>query len=168
MNARCDVRNFIFISILKAELERIIWCCKAASIPSPSRMRILGALSSILFSRDRTFSTDSPAILQTLLQALLSVKYSLFTSSSAGAEIQSIAGYIAEVQAGKCGELSRALVEKEFGVRFSGTDNEVVVREAVITESVVNCVELGSVGARRWALRTLPEVCKVGIRLNRR
>lgn len=116
-------------------------------------------LSSILFSRDSTFVTDGPVILQTLIQALLSLKFNLAVSTSATAEVQSITGYISEIQAGKCGDLSTALVEKEFGVRFSGNDNEAAVREAIITESVVNCIELGSIGARQWALRTLPEVC---------
>lgn len=126
-------------------------------------MRILGTLSSILFSRDRTFFSDSPVLLQTLIQALLSLKYHLSTSTSATAEVQSIAGYISEVQAGKCGELTKDSVEKEFGVRFSSNDNEAAAREAIIMESVVNCIEIGPVGARRWALRILPEVCGQGI-----
>ena len=115
-------------------------------------------MSSILFSRDRTFVADSPVILQILIRALLSLQYTLSTTSSTPAEARSVASYIAEVRAGKCGELTRISVEKEFGARFSDSDNEDAVREAIVMESVVSCIEVGPIGARRWALRILPEV----------
>ncbi|KIP07274.1 hypothetical protein PHLGIDRAFT_105851 [Phlebiopsis gigantea 11061_1 CR5-6] len=141
----------------EAELERIIWCCKAASISSSSRLRIIGVMSSILFSRDRTFIADSPVVLQTLVRSLLSLQYTLSTTSSTPAEARSVSSYIAEVRAGKCGELTRSSVEKEFGARFSDSDSEAAVREAIIMESVVSCIEVGPIRARRWALRILPE-----------
>lgn len=146
----------------QVEVERCVWCCKAASVPSilpHTRMRILGTLSSILFSRERTFEADSPLVLQTLFQALLTLKYNLSLSASSTAEVlQSIAGYISAVQGGGCGELNAADVEKEFGVRFSSKDSESVVREAIITEAVINCVELGPLEGRQWALRALGDV----------
>lgn len=122
-------------------------------------MRIIGVMSSILFSRDQKFVADSPVVLQTLMRALLSLQYTLTSTSSTPAEARSVASYIAEVRAGKCGELSRSFVEKEFGARFSDADTEAAVREAVVMESVVSCIEVGPIGARRWALRLLPEVC---------
>ncbi|GJE94860.1 hypothetical protein PsYK624_110360 [Phanerochaete sordida] len=142
---------------VQAELDRCIWCCKAASVTSASRKRILGTISAILFSRGRSFVADSPVVLQTLLQALFSLQYNLIASRAAPDEVQSVAGYIAGVQAGSCGQLTAATVEKEFGVRFSESDNEVNVREAVITEGFVSCVETGPAEGRRWALSTIAD-----------
>ncbi|EKM57985.1 uncharacterized protein PHACADRAFT_139496 [Phanerochaete carnosa HHB-10118-sp] len=140
---------------VQAELERCIWCCKAASIPSASKMRILGTLSAILFSRGRSFVADSPMVLQTLLRALFSLQYNLIASQSAAAEVQSIAGYISAIQTGSCGQLIPTSVEKEFGIPLSDNDNEAVVREAVITEGVVSCIETGPADGRRWAMLTV-------------
>ena len=139
----------------QAELERCLWCCRAASVPSRSRIRVLGTLSSILFSRDRTFQADSPIILQTLLQALFSLRYSLSLSSHSASEMESLAGYVAAICNGSCGELSSSAIEMEFGVRFAQSDTETLVRDILVTESLIRCLQVGDVKNQRWMLRTM-------------
>ncbi|KAJ3556564.1 hypothetical protein NM688_g1961 [Phlebia brevispora] len=139
----------------EAELERCLWCCRAASVPSKSRLRLLGTLSSILFSRDRTFTANSPMILQTLLQGLFSLTYSLSLSIHAAAESESLAGYVSAVCSGSCGQLSPTATEAEFGVPFSGADSEAVIRDILVTESVIRCLEVSDDKRRRWTLRTM-------------
>ena len=75
--------------------------------------------------------------------------------------VHTITGYISAVQSGSCGQLTGPSVEREFGVRFSGTDTETSVRQAVISEAVVNCVELGPAEMRGWMIRILPEVSAI-------
>lgn len=163
------------------ELERCLWCCRAASVTSRSRLRVLGTLSSILFSRDRTFSADSPTIFQTLLQALFSLKYYLSLSPHSTAEMESLSGYISAIRSGSCGEISSSATEMEFGVRFSKSDSEEAIRDVLVTESVIRCLEVGDGMSRRWMLRNMLEVsqffilarvhltqCTVGVLANTR
>ncbi len=70
----------------------------------------------------------------------------------------SLAEYVAAVRQSSCGELSHIALEMEFGVRFSSSEDEVLIREAVIAESLIKCLDMGSVSGRWWILRTLLEV----------
>lgn len=135
-----------------------MWCCKAASVSSPSRMRILGTLSSILFSREKTFSAESPRVLQSLLQGLISLAYMLSLSPQSAAEYQSVTGYISAIHAGNCGPLSQSALESEYGVRFASKDNSDLLLGILVTESVIRCLTAGSDCERRWVLRTLLQV----------
>ncbi|KAH9852273.1 hypothetical protein C2E23DRAFT_921858 [Lenzites betulinus] len=140
----------------EAELDRCIWCCKAASVFSSARVRILGTLSALLFSRDRTFSVETPAIMQTLLQTLFSLLAVLKSSSYTIPEAESVAGYIAAVKDGQSGTPSPQALEKEFGVRYK-SDNDKMIREIIVADSVIGCLEVGSEASRRWTLHNLLE-----------
>ncbi|KAI8972849.1 hypothetical protein BD414DRAFT_559591 [Trametes punicea] len=140
----------------EVELDRCVWCCKAASVPSASRVRILGTLSALLFSREKTFSAETPAILQTLLQSLFSLLSVLRSSPDTVAEAGSIAGFIAAVRNGQCGSPLPQALEKEYGVRYKD-DSDQMVRETIVTESVIGCLEVGSEATRRWTLHHLVE-----------
>ncbi|OSC98071.1 hypothetical protein PYCCODRAFT_1375895 [Trametes coccinea BRFM310] len=140
----------------EAELDRIIWCCKAASRPSPARTRILAALSTLLFSRDRTFQAETPDLLQTLLQSLFTLLAALRSQSESASEAASVAGYIAAVRNGKSGTPHPQALEKEYGVRYKG-DNDQTVRNIIVAESVIGCMEIGSETSRRWTLHHLVE-----------
>ncbi|KAI0087407.1 hypothetical protein BDY19DRAFT_893157 [Irpex rosettiformis] len=137
------------------DLERCIWCCKAASVFSPSRVRILGTLSSILFSRDKTFIVESPAVLQSLLQGLFTLAYTLSLSPRSAAEYQSVMGYISAICSGSCGPLSQSAVESEYGVRYTKNDSDDLLMEVLVTESVIRCLAAGPDHERRWVLRML-------------
>lgn len=147
---------------MQAELERCLWCCKAASVPSKSRIRILGTLSAILFSRDKTFSADTPPVLQSLLQGLFSLRYCLSLSVYSVLEADSLAGYVSAIRSGSCGELTSVAIETEFGVPFSKSDNEVIIRDILVTESTVRCLTAGDNKCRRWMLLNVLEVCSLG------
>lgn len=112
-------------------------------------------MSTLLFSRDATFRTESPVLLQTILQALISL---LPTLSSSPGEFESVKGLILEVWTGGSGLLSKELIEQEFGTHFSSTDTENSIREALAIESVLKCVAYGSLKARTWVLHNLVEV----------
>lgn len=136
-------------------MERCLWCCKAASVPSKSRGRILGELSSILFSRDRPFHGDTPLVLQTLMQGIFSLMFTLSCAGDAHQEIDSLTSYASAIRSGKCGSLSISAVEKEYGVRFAKEENEDAVREVIVAESAINCLEMGSEQSRRWCLHNI-------------
>lgn len=126
---------------------------------SPSRMRILGQLSSLLFSRDRTFEVETPVILQTLLQSLFSLLATLRGSHDCTAEAQTVAGYIKGIKNGQSGTPTQQALEKEYGVRHSQSDSDEMVREIIVAESVIGCLDVGSEQSRRWTLHHLVEVC---------
>ncbi|CAL1699709.1 unnamed protein product [Somion occarium] len=137
------------------ELERCLWCCKAASVPSTFRGRILGSLSGILFSREGSFQAKTPLVLQTLLHSMFSLLFDLSFSSGTTSESDSVAGWIMAIREGQCGELSQDDLEKEYGVRYSKTDKDDSIREAIVAETVAKCLEIGSECSRRWALHKL-------------
>jgi hypothetical protein len=112
-------------------------------------------MSTLLFSRDATFRTEAPVLLQTILQALVSL---LPTLSSSPGEFESVKGLILEIWNGGSGLLSKGSIEQEFGVSFSTSDTENDVREALAIESVLKCVAHGSLKIRTWVLHNLVEV----------
>jgi hypothetical protein len=113
-------------------------------------------MSTLLFSRDATFRTETPVLLQTILQALVSL---LPTLSSSPGELESVKGLIIEVWNGGTGLLSRDSIEQEFGSPFTASDTENDIREALAIESVSKCVAYGSLKSRTWVLHNLIEVC---------
>lgn len=112
-------------------------------------------MSTLLFSRDATFRTETPVLLQTILQALVSL---LPTLSSSPGEYESVKGLILEVWNGGSGLLSRESIEREFGTPFSSSDTENDIREALAVESVLKCVAYGSLKTRAWVLHNLVQV----------
>ena len=141
--------------MLQAELDRCLWCCSAAAQPSQFRAEIIGSMSTLLFSRDATFRTESPVLLQTVLQALFSL---LPTLSSSPGEFESVKELILEVWNGGSGLLSNESIEQEFGTHLSSSDTENVIREALAVESVLKCVAYGSLKTRTWVLLNIVEV----------
>ena len=100
---------------------------------------------------------ETPAILQTLLQSLFSLLAVLRSSPQATAEADSVAGYIAAIKSGQSGTPLPQALEKEYGVRYK-KDNDEMIREIIVAESVIGCMELGSLASRRWTLHHLVEV----------
>lgn len=112
-------------------------------------------MSTLLFSRDATFRTESPVLLQTILQALVSLLPAL--SSSPG-ELESVKTLVLEVWNGGTGLLLKESIEQEFGTPFSPSDTEHSIREALAVESVLKCMAYGSLKTRAWVLHNLVEV----------
>ena len=141
--------------LVQAELNRCLWCCSSAARPSECRAEIIGAVSTLLFSRDATFRTETPVLLQTILQALISLLPAL--SSSPG-ELESVRAMILEIWNGGSGLLLQESIEQEFGTPFSSSDTEHDIRGTLATESVLRCIAYGSLKTRAWVLHNLVEV----------
>ena len=144
--------------LIQAELNRCLWCCSSAARPSECRAEIIGVMSTLLFSRDATFRTETPALLQTILQALVSLLPAL--SSSPG-ELESVKAMVLEIWNGGSGLLSKESIEQEFGIPFSSSDTEHDIREALAIESVLRCIAYGSLKTRAWVLHNLAEVSRL-------
>lgn len=112
-------------------------------------------MSTLLFSRDATFRTESPVLLQTILQVLVSL---LPTLTSSPGEQESVKTFILEIWSGGSGLLSKESIEQEFGVPFLPSDTEHEIRDALAIESVLKCIAYGSLKARAWVLHNLVEV----------
>lgn len=112
-------------------------------------------MSTLLFSRDATFRTESPVLLQTVLQALVSL---LPTLSPSSGEFEPVKGLILEIWNGGSGSLSKESIEQEFGTHFSPSDTENDIREALAIESVLKCIAYGSLKTRTWVLHNLVKV----------
>jgi len=141
--------------LMQGELNRCLWCCSSAARPSQCRAEIIGTMSTLLFSRDATFRTETPVLLQTIIQALVSLLPAL--SSSPG-ESESVKALIYEVWNGGSGLLSKESIEQEFGTPFPSSDTEPDIREALAIESVLRCLAYGSLNTRAWVLHNLVEV----------
>lgn len=124
------------------------------------RPRILGSLSSIVFSLEKPFEADGPVILQTLYHGMFALLFDLSLSPGTDGEFQTLSGWILKIRDGECGPLIHEEVENEYGVRYSKYDNDNSIREAILAETVARCLEIGSEGSKRWALRQLVQVCK--------
>ncbi|KAK7685921.1 hypothetical protein QCA50_010730 [Cerrena zonata] len=142
-------------SFTKDELERCLWCFKAASVQSKYRARIIGSLSYLVFSLERPFEADGPLILQTLYHGMFALLFDLSLTPGTEGEYQTLSGWIWKIRDGECGPLLHEDVEREYGVRFSKDDDDYAVREAIMAETVAKCLETGSERSRRWALRRL-------------
>jgi hypothetical protein len=73
-------------------------------------------------------------------------------------EVNLVKQLILQVQGGACGVLDRASIEEEYDVTFSRSDEDMNVREALILESLVRCLEHGAERSRRWIMRNILEV----------
>ncbi|THH18726.1 hypothetical protein EW146_g2314 [Bondarzewia mesenterica] len=140
-----------------ADLDRCLWCCKAAladSLSKPIRMRLLGIFSSFLFTPRRPFKVDSPIVLQTLLQQMFSLLVSLSQQTDAHEEVQYLRELIAGVLVGSAGDLDEALVETEYNVTFT-RENAQSIRDCAAVLALSACLENDIESNRRWALRYL-------------
>ncbi|KAI0041863.1 hypothetical protein FA95DRAFT_1500866 [Auriscalpium vulgare] len=119
----------------EGELERCAWCCKAAQgvVESrPMRMRILGVLSSCLFSSEGSFRGGSPIVFQSLLQTLFSLFASFSSSPTTLEESQFLRELIGSILQGSLSDLDHELVEQEYDVRMNPDDSHAVVDALVV------------------------------------
>lgn len=116
---------------------------------------MLGALSSLLFSRDAVLQTDSPIVYQTLLQGIFPLYPLLSPNPSDLGVLQAL---VSEIVNGRAGLLSQEAIEQEFEGSYPSQDVEQQIRAALTTESVARCVANGSGPSRGWILRNMMEV----------
>ncbi|KAG8953844.1 hypothetical protein FRC04_001474 [Tulasnella sp. 424] len=144
----------------ETELERWLWCTKAAGSTSstPVRRRILVILSAVLFSpAERSFPARSPLVLQTLVRSVVMLHRSL--GSEDQAENRLMHDIIIRIWRGDCGNLTAKDLTDEYGVlcTVADEDREPDLRALVLVEGVVRCMQVGTESARRWALHRLEQ-----------
>ncbi|TFK26094.1 hypothetical protein FA15DRAFT_589155 [Coprinopsis marcescibilis] len=136
-------------------LQRCIWCCRAAMIPSSTtRTRILALIWRLTAPGERTkaysihaFQTISHHLLMTL--AFLHAPQSGTFNEN---ESQSLRDIIKKFISGSYGELSESQVEEEYGVVWLPEDSRSALRTAIFLEALAKCLENCSHVTRVWLL----------------
>ncbi|KAG2154177.1 uncharacterized protein EDB93DRAFT_1269271 [Suillus bovinus] len=134
-------------------IERCIWCCDAASIPSSLRTRILSVLTSLLFPRTGPIELPSAHAFLSLVQALAITLLQIQEDREAA----TIRDIISKLRDGTCGSIAGFLAAAEIdgspvmlvGVRQSE------VREALVIEALVRCLDHGPLTVKRKVLHEL-------------
>ncbi|KAJ7441775.1 hypothetical protein B0H11DRAFT_2251834 [Mycena galericulata] len=133
-----------------AAMERCQWCCKAALIPhSPLRLRIMRALRMLLNPAEFGYQAGTPSAIQTLATGLFSL---LPTLHGSGEEHTIVAEAIVHLLAGDYGALDPVAFEEQYNALFVAQDTHEAVRQAVILNSLVLCLENGAESTRQWLL----------------
>ncbi|KAG1753523.1 uncharacterized protein EDB91DRAFT_1332988 [Suillus paluster] len=134
-------------------IERCIWCCDAASIPSFLRTRVLSVLTSLLFPRTGPIELQNAHAFLSLVQALIMTL--LQTQEDQEAAI--LRDIILQLRSGKCGSIAGFLAAAEIDgspVMLVGV-SESEVREALVAEAVVRCFDHGPLPMKRKVLHEL-------------
>ncbi|KAG1802270.1 uncharacterized protein HD556DRAFT_1263825 [Suillus plorans] len=134
-------------------IERCIWCCDAASIPSSLRARVLSVLTSLLFPRTGPIELPSVHAFLSLVQALAMTLLQIQEDREAAI----LRDIISKLCDGTCGSMAGFLAAAEIdgspvmlvGVRQSE------VREALVIEALVRCLDHGPLTMKRKVLHEL-------------
>ncbi|KAJ7741945.1 hypothetical protein DFH07DRAFT_980971 [Mycena maculata] len=133
-----------------AAMERCQWCCKAALIPhSPLRLRIMRALRMLLNPGEFAYQAGTPAAIQTVATGLFSL---LPTVHGSGEEHTIVSEAIIHLLAGDYGALDVVAFEEHFNALFVAQDTHEAVRQALVLDSLVLCLENGAAATRMWLL----------------
>lgn len=90
------------------------------------------------------------------MQALFSLAPSFIVSDPQDG--QQIKKLITEIKSGCCGDLEQTSVEEEYNALYIAKDTTQLVRDAVIQEALMGCLENGAEATRRWILKNVIEV----------
>ncbi|KAI0266517.1 hypothetical protein BC834DRAFT_823723 [Gloeopeniophorella convolvens] len=127
----------------EASLERCLWCCRAMRMMQSQRdvrMRLLGLLSSCLFTSGSSFRTGSPTILQTLFQALFSIQAALLADADAdGASY--LRELVAGVRKGSSEDLDGLLLEQQYGVQVLSDADAAAAVDCLMVMALAACLE---------------------------
>ncbi|KAF8840555.1 hypothetical protein BDN67DRAFT_930122 [Paxillus ammoniavirescens] len=129
----------------EASIERCIWCCHAASTASLMRSRILSVLGSLLRPRTGPIEFHSPNAFISLVQALLMALVSIQESRPGSSDADVVAEFIVQLRMGRCGSLAAYLTNVVVDgsvVMLSGV-SELELREALVAEAMIRCLEHG-------------------------
>ena len=97
-------------------------------------------------------------LLSTLVQALVTLLADLSGQPDSGSDSRQITNFITLLSGEECTRVSRSAIEKEYGVRFGKDDRDIDIREVIVSEAVMKCLEFGHENRRRWILHNLLEV----------
>ncbi|KAH7923448.1 hypothetical protein BV22DRAFT_1015390 [Leucogyrophana mollusca] len=141
------------------DVGRCLWCCNAASTSPVNQNRILGVLASLLCPRAGPFEFRSHHVFLSLVQALFTVLISIRQLTSQNSELTIVTDLISQIRAGSCGSLAAYFADEEIDgtpVAVSGFD-ESEVRDALVAEAVVRCMENSPDSISRWILHQILE-----------
>jgi hypothetical protein len=147
-------------------IERCLWCCKAALIPSTSRTEILGLLQGLLDSGESSYFATKLDTFQTLIQGMFTLLPALHLPSTASTtqdDSRILHQVIDKLYAGRCGDLDVDSVQSEYNAIRSPKENTDILRSALILDSLSKCLEQCTDDARLWLLQNSLEVYKVFI-----
>lgn len=120
------------------------------------RTRILRILRGFIIPTDSKYIISTPECFQTLAQGLFSLLPHLRPLSSspvAHEEIPLLMDVISQVCDGCCGELEAQLVQEEYGPIFSEKDDKKLIREVILLEASLRCIEDCPNDSRVWLLQ---------------
>ncbi|KAF9225723.1 hypothetical protein BS17DRAFT_560510 [Gyrodon lividus] len=129
----------------EASIERCIWCCNAASTVSLMRTRALSVLSCLLHPRTGPIEFHSPNAFISLVQALLMTLVCIQESRPDSPDADTVADLIVQLRMGGCGSLAAYLADVVVdgsAVMLSGV-SELELRECLVSEAVIRCLEHG-------------------------
>ncbi|KAG2363688.1 hypothetical protein BDR07DRAFT_1375622 [Suillus spraguei] len=134
-------------------IERCIWCCNAASIPSFLRARVLSVLTSLLFPRTGPIELPSAHAFLSLVQALVITLLQIQEDHEAAI----LRDIVSKLRDGTCGSMAGFLAAAEVDgspVMLVGVSQS-EVREALVTEALVRCLDHGPLTMKRKVLHEL-------------
>ncbi|KAG1823370.1 uncharacterized protein BJ212DRAFT_1476259 [Suillus subaureus] len=134
-------------------IERCIWCCNAASTPSFLRTRILSVLTSLLFPRTGPIELPSAHAFLSLVQALAITLLQIQEDQEAAI----LRDIISKLRGGTCGSMAGFLAAAEIDgspVMLVGV-SQLEVREALVAEALVRCLDHGPLTMKRKVLHEL-------------
>ncbi|KAG6334710.1 hypothetical protein ID866_4370 [Astraeus odoratus] len=143
-------------------IERCIWCCNAARGPTLMRSRIIGILRSLLHPRTGPIEFRSHGAFVSLVQSLLITLISLLEEEPKepkNPDVVTVRELIEGLWSGKCGSLASYLADAEVDghpVMLDGV-NEVELRDALISEAVVQCCKISPPWFKSRAIASLLE-----------
>ncbi|TFK38037.1 hypothetical protein BDQ12DRAFT_735948 [Crucibulum laeve] len=138
-------------------VERCLWCCKAASVLSSVRARVIACLWRLLVPGEQFRSTSSPQALMSIASGLFTLLATLSQTSGSNAEdISVVKDVISEFFSGSFGELEERSVEEDYGTAMK-THEQDSARRAVVLQALMTCLENCSERTRIWMLHNLVE-----------
>lgn len=143
-------------------MQRCLWCCQAAAIPSTSRTAVLGLLRGLIDSGEASSFASKLDAFQTLAQALLTLLPAVPRRPTAAIALDDsniLDDAIEKLRSGHCGNLDADSVQKEYNTVWSTSETTHLVRSALFLDSLSRCLEHCADNTRLWLLQYSLEVC---------
>ncbi|KAH7907950.1 hypothetical protein BJ138DRAFT_1128802 [Hygrophoropsis aurantiaca] len=139
------------------DVGRCLWCCRAASTLPSIQTRVLGVLASLLFPRTGPFEFRNHHVFLSLVQGLFGVLISIMRLVSPNSELTVVTELVSQIRAGSCGSLASYFAEAEIdGSPVAVTEfDEGEIREALVAEAIVKCMENDTEANARWILHNI-------------
>lgn len=143
--------------LLKGDMDRCLWCCKAATMPpSPLRPRVLLNLSTLLSAQGLLLTT--PVSFRTLLPALtflIPCYTDVDSDQDDSNDLSTIHELVTNIMSGCYGRLDLEDLEQKYQAFALKTDTEDDLRRGICIEAMARCIEFGTMAQNRVLLRVM-------------